>query len=124
MFFLHPAPTFEATVAITLPGGQQTGSIRLVFKPLGRRELAGWLAAAGTLNADDSVRSDAEYLSRVLVGWVDVKDAEGRDVPFGTAALEDLLDHYPVAGGEIHRAYLAALTEAAAKNSEARRSPA
>jgi hypothetical protein len=124
MFCIDPDPTFTAPVAITLPGGQRTGTISLTFRPLGRRELAGWLADAIDPTADARVRSDAEYLARVVVGWADVRDAEGREVPFGVAMLEDLLNRYPTAGGEIHRAYLAALTEAAAKNSAARQSPA
>ena len=110
MFRINPAPTFAATVQLTLPGGSEQAPLSLVFKHRGKKALASWVAGAGEA-ADDAV-----FLGHVIESWLGVVDDNGAEVAFSPARLSELLDAYPAAGSEIYLAYLAALTEGRTKN--------
>ncbi len=111
-FKLVPAPTFEADVGLSLPGGGQA-TVRLVFRHQGRAALKRWIDGAGDL-------TDAAFLSAVIAGWRGVHGPQDEAVPFTPEALEALLDAYPSAGSEVFEAYLNELTQGRRKNSNAR----
>jgi hypothetical protein len=108
MFNLDPAPTFDATVLIPVPGGPPA-PLRLRFKHMGRKAVQAWVA-------DAKDRDDAQFLLRVVVNWEGVQDAVGDDVPFTHAAFAQLLDAYASSGREIFDAYVAQLAQGRAKN--------
>jgi hypothetical protein len=60
MFNLDPAPTFDATVLIPVPGGPPA-PLRLRFKHMGRKAVQAWVA-------DAKDRDDAQFLLRVVAG--------------------------------------------------------
>ena len=111
-FRFVPAPEFFGDVRITVPGESEAAVLRLKFKHLGREALQAWIEKP----TKQGVNSDAAYLGEVVIGWDGVKDEESREVPFGQAAFEAMLDAYPAAGREIFAAYITALTESRAKN--------
>lgn len=108
MFKLEPAPTFDATVQITVPGGSPA-PLRLQFKHMGKKAVQAWVA-------DAKEREDAEFLMRAVVGWDGVQDAAGSAVPFTEQAFAQLLDAYAASGREIFDAYLRELAQGRAKN--------
>jgi hypothetical protein len=104
MFNLVPNPTFTAEAPITLPGAAEPAMLLVEWRHRGRFELKAWLdSLSGT--------ADVEALMQAMVGWENVVDGTGKPVDFSLAALTDLLDAYPPAGGELCQAYVKALTE-------------
>jgi hypothetical protein len=118
MFVITPAPTFEGTARLTVPGGTDTAVLPLVFKALGRKALAEWIGKPVRLRDSGETLTDVEYLAEVVVGWPEdqVQGADGAPVPFSAEALAAVLDAYPAASQEIFDAYIQALTTARAKN--------
>lgn len=110
MFKLDPAPTFEATVRLSVPGSDAGVPVKITFRHKRTRELDAWLKGA----ADRP--NDAAYLAEVIAGWSGIGDSEGQPVPFSTKALEQLLDAYPSASVELLLAYRRQLADARAKN--------
>jgi hypothetical protein len=108
MFKLQPAPMFDATVQISVPGGP-AAPLRLRFRHLGKSAVQAWVASAKD-------QADAAFLMRVVAGWEGVQDAAGADVPFTEQAFAQLLDAYAASGREIFNAYLRELAEGRAKN--------
>lgn len=135
MFKLIPNPTFDAPVAITVPGAETPATLAVTWRHKGRKALAEWLRGAGpgagagagaTVGADAAPTdgataaqpgtSDAAWLGQVIAGWAGPQDEAGAPVAYTPGALGALLDAYPAAGGELLAVYLRALTESRAKN--------
>ncbi len=114
MFKLNPSPTFSASVSLSVPGGT-VAELPVVFKHKGRKALAEWVKRPAAAAAEGRELSDAEYLAEVIEDATVFND-EGVAVPFSVDVLAQVLDAYPAAGGELFAAYMAALTEAKAKN--------
>lgn len=110
MFKLAPAPTFELTVELSGPGSTQAGKLQLVGKYLGKSALQAWIESA------KDHEHDVDWLLKVIEGWAEVVDAEGKPVPFDRAGLDCLLDTYARSSQEIFDAYVAALVGARRKN--------
>jgi hypothetical protein len=101
MLKINPDPQFVAEVEITVPGQEETGTITLKFKYMGRKELKKlW----------DESESDEVLLQGVVLGWEDM------DVEFSPENLTIFLDNYPAAAVEIVQAYTRKLFESKVKN--------
>ncbi|MCV6904837.1 MAG: phage tail assembly chaperone [Achromobacter xylosoxidans] len=99
LFSLTPPATFAATVDIPRPGAEPA-KLRLTFRHKTKEELNAWLAS-GT-----EVKSDAEWLGVIVVGW------EGVSVDFSPEALALLVSNYHQPAVEaIVAKYLSELTE-------------
>ena len=114
MFKINPNPTFAATLALVVPGGG-VQPLDVVFRHKGRRELDEFVKRPSKAAEQGAPLSDAEYLAEV-VARLDVCDDQGQPLPYTDDVLAQLLEAYPSAGRQIFDGYLAALTEARAKN--------
>lgn len=109
MFRLQPNPTFECSVPLSRPELEQPVSIKVTFKHKGKQALAEFISRAPG-------REDVDHLSEIIAGWSGVTDADGNAVPYSYDNLHKLLESFPPAAGELHRAFLRELTEAKRKN--------
>lgn len=105
MFVIDPSPEFDAEVHLTEPGTGARKTLHLRFRHKGRRELAAW-------RQQSDGRDAAEVLAEVIVGWSNVRDTDGNEVPFSSDKLQRLLDAYLRAPQEIYEGYLDALLRA------------
>lgn len=108
MFKLHPNPTFTAKVQITVAEGPPA-VIDVTFKHKGRTALAAFMLEARG-------RPHAEVLAEIIADWSGPLDDKGEPVPYGEAALAQLVDNYGAAGDEMLGAYGKALLESRVKN--------
>jgi hypothetical protein len=90
-FKLDAAPTFEATVAIPVPGGT-TAPVKFVFKHYKKDDLA-------ELFKPDSPLPDVEVVLALVESWE-------LDDKFEQASVEKLLQNYQAAAGAIVRKYM------------------
>lgn len=109
MFKLVPAPVFEAPVPLTVPGLDVPETIRIKFRHKSAQGLAAWFE-------DNKAGSAVDGLDQVIESWSGVVGADGAEVPYSREMLDRLLYGYPMAAGEIIRAYTRALTESRVKN--------
>jgi hypothetical protein len=65
--------------------------------------------------ADDEELRDQDAAKEVLVGWANIVDDEGEDVPFSDSKLNELLE-IPTVAGQIVRAWFDSLEVAKQKN--------
>lgn len=107
MFKIVPDPTFPIDVEILTPVGVAT--LKLEFKHNGKEGLK-------KLHAIAASKPDIETLSNIIVGWTEVFDADGGQVPFNSDTLAQLIEAYPNAPFEIYQAYMKAATGARVKN--------
>lgn len=99
LFSLTPPATFPATVDIPRPGAEPA-KLSLTFRHMTKEELNVWLAS-GT-----EVKSDAEWLGAIVVGW------EGVNTAFSPEALALLVSNYHQPAVEaIVAKFLSELTE-------------
>lgn len=107
MFNLNPAPTFKAAVQLTVPGQPEPAQVEFVFRHKGKDALAKWWA--------DYVQTPTvDALALVIEGWSVRRD--GEPVPFAPAVLDELIQNYPAAQGEIADAYMLELVRSRRKN--------
>jgi len=114
-FKLNPAPTFKATVQLTVPGSDQTAPIGFTFRHKGRTALDAWANRPSDAAGQATRLDDVAYLDEVIAAWEGPVDDNDRPVPYSPEALARLLEAYTPAGREIWRAYVAALTESREK---------
>ena len=107
MFKLKPAPTFDMTARIPLPGGGY-GEVKVTFAAMGRKAFQEY--SEGLKD-----RADVDGLSQIVVGW-EVEDDAGEPVPFSQDALGQFLDAYPLAAQAIYGAYFTGLFREREKN--------
>lgn len=115
-FRLNPAPTFPATVHLTVPGAEELAPIDLTFRHRGAKDLDALARRAAEARESGESFNDLEFLAEVVVGWRGVKGGDDQEVPFSRDALGQLLDAYPASGREIAFAYGRAMRESKAKN--------
>lgn len=109
-FVLGPAPDFWADLRITVPGEADPVPIPLRLRPLGRRAMRAWIRSFGEAAVGDETDQGAEdrtvgLLREIIVGWR-VCDRVGVAVPLTPASLDEFLNAYPAAAGEISRQYV------------------
>jgi hypothetical protein len=123
---IDPAPTFEADVAIELPGSRAQAVLRFEFRHLTRDELVALDRAymgmpelgAPADAAPPPPMSDGDLLERVIKRWtVGPVDADQRPIAYSRAALERLINAYPAATSAIYTRHQQELREARVKNS-------
>lgn len=105
MFKINPQPEFAASVFITVPGGDAQ-KLQLHFKHKMKSELSEFIDRARAGFTLDMVRE--------IVASVDA--AEKQDGQTDSDFLNELLENYPAATGDIVGAYLRSLTESRLKN--------
>lgn len=110
MFKLQPPLVFRASVALTVPGQSEPGSIDIEWRHKGRKALKAWVDSA------KKDAQDADLLAEVIADWHDVQDAEGGCVPYAQEALAVLIEAYPAAAGELFIGYLKAINGSRVKN--------
>jgi hypothetical protein len=102
MLKIAPAPTFVASVAIPVPGGDAQ-LVNFTFRHMGKAALKAWIEAARE-------RDDIDSIAQIVAGW------DGIDAEFSAENLAQLLDAYPSAAVAVLEAYVGELGKAAAKN--------
>ncbi len=107
MFNLNPSPTFKAAVQITVPGQAELAQVEFTFRHKSKDALAKWWAA---YVQDPGVAKLAE----VIEDWAVRRDGEA--VAFSQAALDELVQNYPAAMGELADAYMLELVRSRRKN--------
>lgn len=103
MFKLKANPTFWATVQVPR-AGEEPAALDVEYRNMRRDELAAFIEGAKGQKDDD-------LIPQIVAGWKNV------DADFSVAALKELLQAFPLAGGAIVESYLKELTEAKRKNS-------
>lgn len=116
MFKLNPNPTFQADVALTVPGAAAPIKVRFTFRHKGRKALADWVRRPADAAKAGEPLDDAGYLGEVIEDWSGPVDEAGQPAAYGREALAALIDAYPASSREIYDGYLRALTESRAKN--------
>lgn len=109
MFQLDPAPTFQVSVPISVPGQAEGLALLVTYRHKRKTQLADWIGRARG-------RSDVEILGEVIDGWAGIHNAAGQDVPYTKDNLSTLLENYPAAKDDLFQTYLRELTEAKRKN--------
>lgn len=117
MFTLDEQQTYWYPVVVEMTakegGRKQKFTFDAEFNRIAQDELTELFR---TRTDDEPVLKDSEVLDRVLVGWRDVQDAEGRPLEVNPANREALLNRFPV-GGCIVKAFLKSIgIEGKAKN--------
>jgi hypothetical protein len=102
MLKIAPSPTFVASVAIPVPGGDAQ-LVNFTFNHMGKAALKAWIEAARD-------REDIDSLASIVAGW------DGIDAEFSMENLAALLDAYPSAAIAVLESYVGELGKAAAKN--------
>jgi hypothetical protein len=103
MFKIKANPTFEATVKIPAPDGDQ--SLTLVFKHKTRQQVKEFFGAIAAEEQGGGV-PEGERMCELIEGWKDV------DTPFSAEAMSALVQNYHAAPSAIFEAYISALTQA------------
>lgn len=113
MFKIQALPAYFHTVSVRFPMGND--EVKVVefdaqFRRLTQDEIE-------ELNASvvEGRITDREIIDRVLMGWRNVGDAEGNELPYTPENLESLLRLHPTKPS-IVRAYFGSLEAARAKN--------
>lgn len=122
---IDPAPTFEADVAIELPGSRAVANLRFEFVHMGRDELLAldrrYMGAPDPAAASDSPApapmTDGDLVAAIVKRWtVGPVDADQRPIAYSRGALERLLNAYPAATAVIYTTHQRELREARRKN--------
>jgi len=104
MFKITPNPTFTIPVAIPVPGGAGTETLKVIYKHLGRKKFNELVDKLKDI-------TDLDLMETIIAGW------EGADAPYSRETLDNLLDNYPQSGRALWEAYLATFAWATEKNS-------
>ena len=110
-FVIKKKESFIWPVKIKSPadgGKYDEQTLNLEFKKLKSSEMENLLK--GNIEGGDK-----GFCRMIVLGWKDVKDSEGKDVPFSSDGLEGLLEEYGC-GKAIASAYFEALAGAVEKN--------
>lgn len=102
-------------VTITVPGAEQVGVLKVVYAYQTARQHDAWRDGVVSAAASGS-QTMTELLAPVIKGWEGLEDDQGQPIPYSSEALDDLLDKFPAAAGELYRGYTHVLTRSRAKN--------
>ena len=117
LFRITPAPTFQAEVALVVPGQAEPFKLTVTFRHHGKKAFDAMVEAAAAREKAGEPLEPAEWIAKLVVDWgPEVVDTRDEPVPFSVANLATLLDNYPAAFYEFNAAYGRALVEARAKN--------
>lgn len=118
-FVLKQKDTFEWPVALLLPGDggrREKSTFDAEFKRLPQSRLNELAKQAKAAEKGEDDEFNAQVIARELVvGWSGIVDDAGKEVPFSTGALEQLLD-VPSVAGQIVKAFYESYEDAKRKN--------
>lgn len=104
-FTLTVSPTFDATVAIPVPG-KGTADVKFTFK---HRDRQAFRELMDGLSEPREDRSDADLVLDIASGW-------DLDEPFDSENVDKMLENYIGSGSAILQAYVREQTGARQKN--------
>lgn len=107
--------TVTGDVAITIPGAEKTGVLKVTFVYQTAKQHDAWRDSVITA-ANAGTGSMTSLLAPVITGWDGMTDADNKTVPYSVEALDDLLDKFPAASTDIYRGFTKLLTESRVKN--------
>ena len=121
-FVLKQSDTYTWPITLVLPvdgGRREKHTFDGEFKRLPQTRINEIVRQAramerGRLN-EDEVLEDQDAASEILVGWSNVVDDDGNEIPFSTKSLDQLLE-IPTVAGQIVRAWFESLEVAKRKN--------
>lgn len=102
MFKISQSNTFTYPVSVDtiIDGGRvQKQNFIATFRRPATEEVTSWKARivqASSETHEAYTQCQRELAHAVMDGWSDVRDADGNEVPFSTAALTQILDIHPV----------------------------
>lgn len=107
--------TVTGDIAITIPGAEKTGIVKITFAYQTAKQHDAWRDSVITA-ANAGTGSMTSLLAPVVKSWDGVTDADDKAVPYTVDALDDLLDKFPAAATDIYRGFTKLLTESRVKN--------
>lgn len=113
MFVLKQGDSYEWTVSVQFPVSgdkHKTDTFKAEFKRLPQSRIKEIYQSI-----QDDKMGDKDLVKEILVGWKEVTDDKGNDIPFSEASLEKLLDIQLVAAS-ISKAFLESITGSKIKN--------
>jgi len=100
MLKLNPNPTFEAEVEITVPGQQETGTVKLTFKYLGRKEYRAMVDSWDEVREPDKANKPGKVVKpATLTEDAFLQFVNGWELPepFNLENVQIFLNNYPAA---------------------------
>jgi hypothetical protein len=112
MFVVSKTPSYFWPVTVSTPksgGAFEKETFEVEFKRIPNSEVKKIF-----VDGDISVK-DAEFCRKNVIGWKDIKGADGEQIPFSLSALDELLE-IPTIDRKIVEAFLESLSGSRVKN--------
>ncbi len=112
--------TWPVTLVIPVDGGRrEKHSFDAEFKRLPQTRINEIIKQARAMErgrfSEDEMLEDQTACAEILIGWSNVVDDKGEEIPFSVKALDQLLE-LPTIAGQIVRAWFESLEVAKRKN--------
>jgi hypothetical protein len=121
-FVLKQSDTYTWPVTLVIPvdgGRREKHSFDAEFKRLPQTRINEIIRQAKAMErgrlSDDEMLEDQTACAEILVGWSNVVDDDGQEIPFSQKAVDQLLE-LPTIAGQIVRAWFESLETAKRKN--------
>ena len=121
-FVLSKSATYtwkDIRITVATDGGRMVETLDIEFRRLTQsriNEIVRQARAAERGRGDDDEQiEDQDAAREIVAGWANVKDDNGKEIPFSEAALAQLLE-IPTVAGQIVKAWLESLKEGKRKN--------
>lgn len=121
-FVLKQSDTYTWPVTLVIPvdgGRREKHSFDAEFKRLPQTRINEIIKQAKAMErgrlSDDEMLEDQTACAEILVGWSNVVDDDGQEIPFSQKAVDQLLE-LPTIAGQIVRAWFESLETAKRKN--------
>lgn len=121
-FVLKQSDTYTWPVTLVIPvdgGRREKHSFDAEFKRLPQTRINEIIRQAKAMErgrlSDDEMLEDQAACAEILVGWSNVVDDDGQEIPFSQKAVDQLLE-LPTIAGQIVRAWFESLETAKRKN--------
>jgi hypothetical protein len=121
-FVLSKSATYtwkDIRITVATDGGRMVETLDIEFRRLTQsriNEIVRQARAAERGRGDDDEQiEDQDAAREIVAGWANVKDDNGKEIPFSEAALAQLLE-IPTVAGQIVKAWFESLKEGKRKN--------
>ena len=121
-FVLSKSATYtwkDIRITVATDGGRMVETLDIEFRRLTQsriNEIVRQARAAERGRGDDEDQlEDQDAAREIVAGWANVKDDNGKEIPFSEAALDQLLE-IPTVAGQIVKAWFESLKEGKRKN--------